>query len=211
MAKKDKKRKKPYTKKHVRVPAYLSPYLPEYSEKALINLELAELLPLKAVKNGDGTQYNLLSLAATLKVGALIERFYDAGILDLCMIAQAGLHVAQEFVKKKIPVPEELIAPTEDAVTQIIAIQRQLSRPAMDVLLEEGQKKTLQILDYKEESVRHIIPGKSPKATIPEGEVLTYLEGEPCRGRLLCEGEELVFVRGEERLTMEKPIVAYAL
>lgn len=211
MSKKDKKRKKSYSPKRVRIPAFVAEYLPEYTEKARMNLELAELLPLQAVKNGEGSQFNLMSLAATLKLGALIERYYEIGLTDLCMVAQARLHVAQEYVKHKIPVPEELIAPTEDAVTQIVDIQRQLTRPAMAVLLEEGQNPNLKILDYVEANVRHIIPGKSPKEYAPAGEVITYLDGAAVRGRLSWEGDELMFENDNGRQKIEKAIVVYAV
>ena len=161
MSKKDKKRKKSYSPKRVRIPAFVAEYLPEYTEKARMNLELAELLPLQAVKNGEGSQFNLMSLAATLKLGALIER--------------------------------------------------QLTRPAMAVLLEEGQNPNLKILDYVEANVRHIIPGKSPKEYAPAGEVITYLDGAAVRGRLSWEGDELMFENDNGRQKIEKAIVVYAV
>lgn len=138
MSKPKKKRDKPYRPKAVKAPNHLLvKLLPELTKEEHTKIELASLLPLDAIRRGEGTlenvDYVLNSLHAGWVCSAAFEQQTKIDAQSLTMVAYGCMRLVSDLVEsgKADQVPDWMIEPVQPALELLADMQAEMSRAEM--------------------------------------------------------------------------------
>lgn len=138
MAARKKKRSKAYRPKAVKAPNHLLvKLLPELTKEEHTKIELASLLPLDAIRRGEGTLENVDYVMNSLHVGwvcsAAFERQTKIDAQSLMIVAYGCMRLVSELIQsgKADQVPGWLIEPVQPALELLADMQAEMSRAEM--------------------------------------------------------------------------------
>lgn len=138
MAARKKKRSKAYRPKAVKAPNHLLvKLLPELTKEEHTKIELASLLPLDAIRRGEGTLENVDYVMNSLHVGwvcsAAFERQTKIDAQSLMIVAYGCMRLVSELIQsgKADQVPGWLIEPVQPALELLADMQTEMSRAEM--------------------------------------------------------------------------------
>lgn len=138
MSKTKKRRDKPYRPKAVKAPNHLLvKLLPELTKEEHTKIELASLLPLDAIRRGEGTLENVDYVMNSLHVGwvcsAAFERQTKIDAQSLMIVAYGCMRLVSELIQsgKADQVPGWLIEPVQPALELLADMQAEMSRAEM--------------------------------------------------------------------------------
>lgn len=138
MSKTKKRRDKPYRPKAVKAPNHLLvKLLPELTKEEHTKIDLASLLPLDAIRRGEGTLENVDYVMNSLHVGwvcsAAFERQTKIDAQSLMIVAYGCMRLVSELIQsgKADQVPGWLIEPVQPALELLADMQAEMSRAEM--------------------------------------------------------------------------------
>ena len=138
MSKTKKRRDKPYRPKAVKAPNHLLvKLLPELTKEEHTKIELASLLPLDAIRRGEGTlenvDYVMNSLHAGWVCSAAFELQTKIDAQSLMMVAYGCMRLVSELIEsgKTDQVPDWIIEPVQPAIELLADMQAEMSRAEM--------------------------------------------------------------------------------
>lgn len=138
MSKTKKRRDKPYRPKAVKAPNHLLvKLLPELTKEEHTKIELASLLPLDAIRRGEGTlenvDYVMNSLHAGWVCSAAFELQTKIDAQSLMMVAYGCMRLVSELIEsgKTDQVPDWMIEPVQPAIELLADMQAEMSRAEM--------------------------------------------------------------------------------
>lgn len=138
MAARKKKRSKAYRPKAVKAPNHLLvKLLPELTKEEHTKIELASLLPLDAIRRGEGTLENVDYVMNSLHVcwvcSAAFERQTKIDAQSLMMVAYGCMRLVSELIQsgKADQVPGWMIEPVQPALELLADMQAEMSRAEM--------------------------------------------------------------------------------
>ncbi len=138
MSKAKKRRDKAYRPKAVKAPNHLLvKLLPELTKEEHTKIELASLLPLDAIRRGEGTLENVDYVMNSLHVGwvcsAAFERQTKIDAQSLMMVAYGCMRLVSELIHsgKAEQVPGWMIEPVQPALELLADMQAEMSRAEM--------------------------------------------------------------------------------
>lgn len=138
MAARKKKRSKAYRPKAVKAPNHLLvKLLPELTKEEHTKIELASLLPLDAIRRGEGTLENVDYVMNSLHVGwvcsAAFERQTKIDAQSLFMVAYGCMRLVSELIRsgKADQVPDWMLEPAQQALELLADMQAEMSRAEM--------------------------------------------------------------------------------
>ena len=85
---------------------------------------------------------------STLTFGAVVAHqvLKEVALFDLCKLGMVGLLFTDELLKKEMAIPNLLLDPVEEAVNQIVEIQRRMDRASLACVFEEAQTRSRMLL-----------------------------------------------------------------
>ena len=151
MSKPKKKRSKAYRPKAVERPQNLMVrLLPELSDADRTKIDLASLLPLDAIRRGEGTKENVEYVLASLLVGWILGAAFEEETRwpakAQMMVGYGGMLVAEECIKAGTPekVQQWMVEPAQHALELLGDLERTLTRAelhkAYDVAAKDQRK-----------------------------------------------------------------------
>ena len=180
------KRRKKYTPKYSRNPPFAAELLPEFSAEQIDDLCITELMPIQALMAGEANHVHVMNLGSTLTFGAVVAHqvLKEVALFDLCKLGMVGLLFTDELLKKEMAIPDLLLDPVEEAVNQIVEIQRRMDRASLAYVFEEAQTRSRKLLAVNLGQAGLILPASETISRYAGRHGIAFVAHQAVKGRL---------------------------
>ena len=172
---------------------------------------LSELMPVQVLKAGDGTDTHVMNIGSTLTVGAVIAKrvLDDEGLFDHCKLGMVALLFIHELVKERLPIPDFLLDPVEEALNRIVDVQRQMDRAALTYVFEEAQTRSRRILAVDLSKAGLLLPTDETIERYAGKSGIAFIEHQAMPGKLSADKPMTWEAESGAEYAVEKDAIAY--